>query len=188
MKVAFLGPRGTYSQQAALELFRDRQDVQLEEAQSIQDVFRLVLYGEVDQGVVPYYNSQIGDIEITKRLLEQFKNELVIGGSKVRIAINHCLLSQHKDATEITSVYSHPEAFKQCHRFLASHSEWNVVKCSSTAQAALKASETRNSAAICNKICLDIYPSLQLISEGIQDDGNNRTTFIIISKQIIGST
>ncbi len=176
LSVAFLGPLGTFSEEAANKQFGGLSaPVQ---CSSIDEVFRMVESGKVDYGVVPVENSTEGAIGRTLDLLMQ-TNLKVCG--EVELAIHHCLLSRAETMKGLKRVYSHAQSLGQCHEWLNSNLP-NVERIStgSNSQAAELASNDAESAAIASKRAGEIY-HLQVLEERIEDDPKNTTRFLVIS-------
>jgi chorismate mutase/prephenate dehydratase len=176
LSVAFLGPLGTFSEEAANKQFGGLSaPVQ---CSSIDEVFRMVESGKVDYGVVPVENSTEGAIGRTLDLLMQ-TNLKVCG--EVELAIHHCLLSKAETTKGLKRVYSHAQSLGQCHEWLNSNLP-NVERIStgSNSQAAELASNDAESAAIASKRAGEIY-DLKVLEESIEDDPKNTTRFLVIS-------
>jgi chorismate mutase/prephenate dehydratase len=176
LSVAFLGPLGTFSEEAANKQFGGLSaPVQ---CSSIDEVFRMVESAKADYGVVPVENSTEGAIGRTLDLLMQ--TSLKVCG-EVELAIHHCLLSKVKKANGIKRVYSHAQSLGQCHEWLNSNLP-NVERIStgSNSQAAELASNDNQSAAIASKRAGEIF-GLKVLEENIEDDPKNTTRFLVIS-------
>jgi len=171
-KVAFLGPKGTFSHEAA-SLVSDN----LVSYCSIQSVMHAVESGECIQGIVPIENSIEGPVSLTlDSLIHNFdlkiKNEIVI-------PINHNLLAASDiNVDDVENVYSHSQALGQCQPYLERH---NITPhyTLSTAAAAKKVSETGEGAAIGTLKAAELY-NLKVIDTNIQENFNNQTRFIVL--------
>ena len=176
LSVAFLGPLGTFSEEAANKQFGGLSaPVQ---CSSIDEVFRMVESGKADYGVVPVENSSEGAIGHTLDLLMQ--TSLKVCG-EVELAIHHCLLSKVRKTKNIKRVYSHAQSLGQCHEWLNSNLP-NVerIGTGSNSQAAELTSNDSESAAIASKRAGEIY-NLKVLEERIEDDPKNTTRFLVIS-------
>ncbi|KAI9209257.1 Prephenate dehydratase-domain-containing protein [Polychytrium aggregatum] len=172
--IAFLGPKGTFTHQVAYERFGD--SVGYSEQTTIADVFAAVDSGAATYGVVPFENSTFGSVTQT---LDSF----IINNVQVRaedyLSIHHCLLG-NTPLEHVKRIYSHPEAFGQCQRWLkenAPHAERITV--ASTGLAAEMAAKEKNAAAICSRVCSELY-GVDIIEKNIEDLKNNTTRFFII--------
>ncbi|RKP52083.1 prephenate dehydratase [Trinickia fusca] len=175
VKAAYLGPAGTYSEEAMYEYFGH--SIEGLACQSIDEVFRSVEAGGAEFGVVPVENSSEGAVSRTLDLLLQ--SQLVIGG-ELALPIRHNLLTLSGALTGITRVCAHPQALAQCQRWLMAHLphiERQAV--SSNAEAARLASHDAGVAAIASDRAAAHY-GLQIAYPLIQDDPHNRTRFVMI--------
>jgi chorismate mutase/prephenate dehydratase len=114
LSIAFLGPLGTYSEEAALKQFGLGKTALV--CGSIDEVFRAVEANQVDYGVVPVENSTEGAIGLTLDLL--LSSSLKICG-EITLPIHHCLLSKQTDISQISHVFSHTQSLAQCHEWLS---------------------------------------------------------------------
>ena len=149
MKIAYLGPEGTFTQQAALKHFGHA--VQCKSQASIADVFREVEAGGANFGVVPVENSTEGVINHT---LDSFIDSgLRISGEVVLRIHHHLLVSPANKAQEITRIYSHQQSFAQCRQWLDTH-RYGIerITVSSNAEAARRAAEEPGAAAIAGEL------------------------------------
>lgn len=178
LRIAFLGPEGTFTQSAALKHFGH--SVKTMALDSIPDIFRDVESGACNYGVVPVENSTEGVISHT---LDMFLNsDLKICG-EVTLRIHHHLMSKEKDIADITKVYSHQQSLAQCRLWLDRNMhkvELNPV--GSNAEAARLANNDANSAAIAGEMAAEIY-GLDILAESIEDEPDNTTRFLIIGRQ-----
>ncbi|HLX01442.1 MAG TPA: prephenate dehydratase [Trinickia sp.] len=181
VRAAFLGPIGTYSEQAMYEYFGHA--IEGLACPSIDEVFRSVEAGSAEFGVVPVENSSEGAVSRTLDLLLQ--TQLVIGG-ELALPIHHNLLTQGGGLTGVTRVCAHAQALAQCQRWLstnAPHLERQAV--SSNAEAARLAAADPSVAAIAGDRAAAHY-GLQVAYGLIQDDPHNRTRFVMIGKDPAG--
>ena len=178
VKCVFQGQRGAWSEQATEKLFPDANIVS---AAQFEDVFRMVKDGEADYGVVPIENSKTGAIGETYDLLRTYGCYIV---GRTWIDIKHCLLAKPgAEIKDIREVYSHPEGFRQCLRFLSDKS-WDLIASSNTAVAAGKVgdSEDIRLAAIGSRRAAELN-GLNVLAEDIMDSDKNRTSFVVIAAQ-----
>lgn len=178
LTVAFLGPEGTFTQEAALKHFGHA--VNTKATITISDVFHQVETGNAHYGVVPVENSTEG--VITHTLDTFMKSPLRICG-EVALRIHHHLLSTSSKLEDVTVVYSHQQSLGQCRRWLADNlPSVEVVAVSSNAEAARLAAETSGAAAIAGEMAADIY-QLNKIAVHIEDETHNTTRFLVIGNR-----
>ncbi|AZP13007.1 prephenate dehydratase [Undibacterium parvum] len=175
--VAFLGPVGTFSEQAVYQQFGHA--IQALPCVSIDEVFRATEAGTADFGVVPIENSSEGAINRTLDLLLQ--TSLAISG-ELAIPVQHSLMSKSGNMEGITRICAHSQALAQCQAWLNQHYphvERQAV--ASNAEAARMASGDFSVAAIASEIAGHQY-HLGIVSAHIQDDPHNRTRFAVIGR------
>ncbi|HEX8956159.1 MAG TPA: prephenate dehydratase [Burkholderiaceae bacterium] len=175
--VAYLGPAGTFSEQAVYQQFGHA--VESLPCVSIDEVFRSTEAGTADFGVVPVENSSEGAINRTLDLLLQ--TSLSISG-EVSIAVHHSLMSKSGTMDGVTRICAHSQALAQCQAWLNQHYpnlERQAV--ASNGEAARMASEDPTVAAIAGHIAGQKY-DLQTIAAHIQDDPHNRTRFAVVGR------
>lgn len=175
--VAFLGPVGTFSEQAVYKQFG--RAIEALPCISIDEVFRATEAGTADFGVVPIENSTEGAVNRTLDLLLQ--TSLAISG-ELAIAVQHSLMSKSGTMDGVTRICAHSQALAQCQTWLNQHYP-NVERqaVASNAEAARMASEDVSVAAIASEIAGHQY-NLGIVSVHIQDDPHNRTRFAVIGR------
>lgn len=184
-KIAFLGPKGSYSHSAMRRYAANHFD-QIEESScsSFKDIFEKVEKADVDFGVVPIENSSSGSINEVYDLLQK-TNLHIIG--EISLPIDHCILAnQQATLDKIDTVYSHPQPFQQCTNFLEKYTHWKIIYCDSTSSAmetVAKQNKT-NVAAIGNKDGGELY-GLQVLEHNFANQKENITRFIILARQAI---
>lgn len=179
IRVAYLGPEGTFTQQAALKHF-GRSAICLPMA-SIDDVFREVEAGAVEYGVVPVENSSEGVVNHT--LDTFFESNLKISGEVALRIHHHLLVSDITDTKSISRIYSHSQSLAQCRKWLDSNfPKAERVPVSSNAEAAKRVAGEWNAAAIAGEMAADLY-GLKILTEKIEDNPDNSTRFLIIGTQ-----
>ena len=179
LTIAFLGPEGTFTHEAALKHFG--KSVINAPQPAIDDVFREVAAGECDFGVVPVENSTEGMVSQT---LDNFVDSTLSIVGEVELRIHHYLLiGSNSDAKKITRVYSHAQSLAQCRKWLDSnYPKIEQISVSSNAIAAKLAQGEWNSAAIASLSSCDLYGLKQLESK-IEDQSDNSTRFLIIGRE-----
>ncbi len=181
LRVAFLGPAGTYTEQAMFEYFGH--SIEGVSCPSIDEVFRAVEAGAAAFGVVPVENSAEGVVSRTLDLLLQ--TPLLIGGEIV-LPIHHNLLTQSGTLDGVTRICAHAQALAQCQRWLAVHApHLERQALPSNAEAARVAASDPKIAALASDRAAAHY-QLQIACALIQDDPHNRTRFVIMSKEPAG--
>lgn len=180
LKIAFLGPEGTFTQAAALKHFGH--SVETVSLTAIDEVFHEVESGAANYGVVPVENSTEGVISHT---IDMFMHTSLKICGEVELRIHHHLMSAASDTSAIKKVYSHQQSLGQCRRWLDAnlpHAE--LVAVSSNAEAAKLAATDPASAAIASDTAAEIY-KLNTLSANIEDETDNTTRFLIIGQQLV---
>ncbi len=177
LSVAFLGPLGTFSEEAANKQFGGLSAPM--QCSSIDEVFRQVETGQANYGVVPVENSTEGAVSRTLDLLMQ--TSLKICG-EIELAVHHNLLSKHDSLAGVQKIYSHAQSLAQCHEWLNKNLP-NVERESvvSNAEAAKLASIGRSAAAIASKRAAELF-DLNILAENVEDDPKNTTRFLVLSQ------
>ena len=181
LQVAYLGPEGTFTQQAALKHFGH--SVRTESLSSISDVFQEVESGAADYGVVPVENSTEGVVNHT---LDMFlKSPLQICG-EVSLRIHHNLLGKGLGKGEslesLKVVYSHQQSLAQCRGWLDRHLPFvDRVAVGSNAEAARLAAQSDHAAAIASSAAAELY-GLDTLKANIEDEAGNTTRFLVIGR------
>ena len=181
-KIVFQGVEGAYTQVAMKHFFGENIDSM--HVETWRDAMEAIRTGEADYAVLPMENSSAGIISENYDLLVEYGYSIV--GEQI-IQIDHCLLGiPEAELSDIRQVYSHPQALMQCSSFLEEHRTWENLASKNTAMAAKKIKEDgqKSEAAIANRLTADIY-GLKILQENIQNNPNNSTRFIIVSKEKI---
>jgi len=176
-RIAFLGPVGTYTHQAAESRFGA--NAKYLPVMNIEGVFKAVDSKEAKYGVVPIENNTEGVVGITLDSLKKYNVKIV---AEICMEIHHSFASLSEDISKIKRVYSHPQGYNQCLGFLETYGllDAEFIPTKSTAEAAKIASKDPEGGAICSKIAAKLY-NVPLLFEKIEDNKANRTRFIIIS-------
>ena len=180
LKIGYLGPEGTFSQQAVLKHFgRSAHGLPLA---SIEEVFQEVEAGNADFGVVPVENSGQGTIQVT---LDMFlTSQLKICG-EVELRVHQYLLSRSGRIDDIERIYAHPQAFAQTSGWMrANLPRAEKVPVSSNAEGARRARNADDAAAIAGESAAHVYGLKKVIMSSIQDDKDNTTRFLVVGRQI----
>jgi chorismate mutase/prephenate dehydratase len=176
LKVAYLGPQGTFTQAAGIKHFGHA--AQTVACASIDEVFRQVEGANTDYGVVPVENSTEGAVGRTLDLL--LATPLKICGEVV-LRVHQHLLRKGGGMDGIRRVYTHAQSLAQCHEWLSQNLPGvERIAVSSNAEAAKLAAEDDTSAAIAGETAAEIY-ALVVVARNIEDEPNNTTRFLVIA-------
>ncbi len=179
LNIAYLGPEGTFTQEAALKHFGHA--VSTLDCAGIDEIFHQVEKGNAHYGVVPIENSSNGVIGGTVDML--YSQDLKICG-EVEISIQHQLMSADQ-SVEIKTIYAHQQALDQCQRWLANHYPNAQLKAvASNALAARLVKDEVGAAAIASEAALGLY-DLERVAKNIEDKTGNTTRFLILGKESI---
>jgi chorismate mutase/prephenate dehydratase len=180
LRIAFLGPEGTFTQAAALKHFG--KSIHSIPLRAIDEVFREVEAGSADYGVVPVENSTEGVVNHT---LDMFLQSPLRICGEVQMRINHHLITRAADLQSIHRIYSHRQSLAQCREWLdANLPRVEQIEVSSNGEAALRVRDQADAAAIAGQGAADIY-ELPTLVRNIEDEPNNTTRFLIIGAQPI---
>lgn len=174
LKIAFLGPDGTWTHQAAISKFGN--SVEYLPQSSLADVFDQVERKKAGYGVVPIENSTEGAVNHT---LDLFATSPLQICAQILLPIENHLLSK-VPKEKITKLYSHPQVFGQCRRWLAeSFFNGDTIEVSSTAKAAELAKADPDSGALGGALLAELH-GLEILEQSLQDNANNTTRFLVI--------
>ncbi|MDY0976459.1 prephenate dehydratase [Massilia sp. CFBP9012] len=175
--VAYLGPSGTFSEQAVFQQFGTA--IHTLPCVSIDEVFRATEAGTADFGVVPVENSSEGAINRSLDLL--LATTTIISG-EVSIAVHHSLMTKTGSMDGVKVVCAHSQALAQCQVWLnLHHPDVERRAVASNAEAAVLASQDPTVAAIASEMAGEQY-QLGVVQAHIQDDPHNRTRFVVIGQ------
>jgi len=178
LRVAYLGPEGTFTQAAALKHFGH--SVHSAALPGIADIFREVESGSCDYGVVPVENSTEGVVSHTLDLFMTSPLRIV---GEVSLRIHHHLMSQEPNLEAIRTLYSHQQSLAQCRGWLDRHlPQAEQVAVGSNAEAARLAVRARGTAAVAAIEAAEIY-GLRVLAERIEDEPGNTTRFLVIGSR-----
>jgi len=178
VRVAYLGPPGTFSHLAALQSFGS--SPHWVECSSIANVFLAVERGEAKFGIVPIENSIEGGVTPTHDCL--LRSPLMIC-SEMILVVRLCLMAQHDDMSRIERVYSHPQPLGQSRIWLAAHlPHVEIIPTASTTAAAQHAASDEKAAAVASVLSAELY-SLKVLAEGIEDVPGNATRFVTVGQK-----
>ena len=178
-RVGFFGVSGSFTEEGMNKFFGNVKEPKAYD--EFEDVFMAVKNDEIDYGVVPIENSSTGAIAQVYDLLYKY-NFYIVGEQCVRVEQN---IVGIKGTTldDVQEVYSHPQPFAQSTEFLKCHPEWKLIPFHSTSVSAKLVSDLKEKSkvAIASKRAAEIY-NLDIIQENINNQSQNTTRFIIISK------
>lgn len=174
-RVAYLGPEGTFTHQAALRHFGNSAEITPRD--NIAEVFRVVESGQSEYGVVPVENSTDGVVAHTLDLFVE--SPLKVSG-EVELAVHHHLLARDEDRAALRQVRAHPQALAQCRQWLDRELPGlDCISDASNAAAARYAASHPDTAAIASRAAAEQY-NLNILAQDIEDNPNNRTRFLVI--------
>ncbi|MDG1444998.1 MAG: prephenate dehydratase [Methylophilaceae bacterium] len=188
LSIAFLGPLGTYTEEAALKQFGKGCNAIV--CGSIDEVFRTLEADQADYAVVPVENSTEGAVGLTLDLL--LSSSLIVSG-EVTLPIHHCLLSKQTDISQISHVFSHGQSLSQCHewlnRTLPTVQREAVTSNAYAAQMIhdLVATDGTFAAAIASKRAAELF-ELNILAANIEDDPKNTTRFLVLGKHDVAAS
>ena len=183
IRVSYLGPQGTFSEQAVRRHFGAA--VEAQPAASIDEVFRGAESTATQFAVVPVENSTEGAVGRTLDLL--LLTPLKICG-EIELKVRQNLLSRAKDPKQIKKIYSHAQSLAQCNGWLAQHlPRAERIPVASNAEAAQRAGKEKGAAAIAGEAAAARY-KLGILARDIEDDPSNTTRFLVLGSLEPGPT
>ncbi|MDD1777971.1 MAG: prephenate dehydratase [Candidatus Helarchaeota archaeon] len=179
-RISTLGPAGTFAEQAA-KMFFSEAEAEFYIVDNINTIFRQVVGGEVEYGVVPVENTTHGSVALTLDLL--LETDLTVSG-EIILRVKHNLIALKKiPFSEVKTILSHEQAIGQCRQFIEENlPDAEIVETKSTAQAVELLAEYPNSVAIGTEMAAELY-SRKIIAKDIEDNPNNYTRFFVIGHQ-----
>jgi chorismate mutase/prephenate dehydratase len=178
LSIAYLGPEGTFTHQAALKNFGS--SLRFHVCATIPDVFTAVERGEADHGVVPIENSTEGAVFHSLDMLVETELKVV---AQVFLPIEHCLISK-EPLEKIRVIYSRDQALGQCRDWLRRNLPAAPTEpMDSTSAAVLRARESSGGAAIASRLAADMH-GVPVVVAGIQDKADNVTRFLVLGKTV----
>ena len=176
-KIAYLGPEGSYSHQAAESRFGALSHYL--PLNSIEAVFKVLENKEAKYGVIPIENNTEGAVGTTIDCLNKYNSKIV---AELYMDIHHSFATVVENLKDIKRIYSHPQGYYQCKTFLEEHflNDIEFIPTRSTSAAAKRAKDDAQSAAICSAIAAKLY-KLPIHFQKIEDNLANQTRFLILS-------
>ncbi len=182
-KTAFLGPPGTWAEEALLANTVLDEDAAVSYP-SVTDVVEAVSRGEVDSGIVPIENSLEGSVSLTLDMLA-FEVDNVFIVREIVHPVRHCLIARRRlPLDQVEAVISHPHAHAQCRKFIRAHlSGAELMAANSTAEAVRMVSESKKDwAAIGSPLAAEKY-GCTVLEDEIEDYADNQTRFVVLARE-----
>ncbi len=184
-RVAFLGPKGSYSHLAARQYAARHFDQFIESGcAKFADIFNQVETGQADYAVVPVENTSSGSINDVYDLLQHTSLSIV---GEMTVTIDHCLLvSAATDVSQIKTVYSHPQPFQQCSQFINRYPHWKIEYTESTSAAMEKVAQIGSAdvAALGSEAGGALY-GLQVLERIQANQTQNFTRFVVLARKAV---
>jgi chorismate mutase/prephenate dehydratase len=179
LKVAFLGPEGTFTQSAVLKHFGH--SVRALPLAAIDEVFHEVEAGNADFGVVPIENSTEGTVNHT---LDRFINSPLKICGEIELRIHQFLLGKMSSLASVKRVCTHQQSLAQCRTWLDEHLPYaERVAVASNAEGARRARDEEGTAAIAGETAADVY-GLNVLAPEIEDHPDNTTRFFVLGRKL----
>ncbi len=176
VSVAYLGPRGTFSEEAAVKQFGG--NAELQACASIDAVFRQVEAGQAGYGVVPVENSTEGAVGRTLDLLLTWPLKIC---GEILLPVHQCLMNKTGRKSSIRKIYSHTQSLAQCQLWLNRNlPKARRIEVISNAEAARLASKDARAAAFASRTAAKLY-QLRIVEENVQDEPGNTTRFLVLA-------
>ncbi len=183
LKIAYLGPRATFTHMAGMQQFGLA--AQYVPVESIKDVFSEVERGRADYGIVPVENSTEGVVNYT---LDMFIDSDLKISAEIMLEVSQNLMNRTGRIEDIKKIYTHPQVPGQCRQWLEKNMAGiPVMDAPSTARAAEMAKDDQEAGAIASEMAAVLY-GLQIVAKKIEDNPNNFTRFLVVSKRSPGRT
>ena len=179
LKVAYLGPEGTFTQAAVMAHFGH--SVRGLALPSIDEVFHEVEASNADFGIVPIENSTEGTVNST---LDRFLNSPLKICGEVELRIHHSLMGNLSALDQVKRICSHPQALAQCRGWLDEHlPDVERVPVASNAEGARRARDEKGTAAIAGETAAEVY-KLKILAAEIEDRADNTTRFFVLGRKL----
>lgn len=187
-RIAFLGPKGSYSHLAARQYAARHFEQFIESGcAKFHDIFNQVETGQADYAVVPLENTSSGAINDVYDLLQHTSLSIV---AEMTVPIDHCVLVKGTtDLDTIHTVYSHPQPFQQCSQFINRYPNWKIEYCESTSAAMEKVAQANSPhvAALGSEAGGALY-GLQVLERNLANQKQNITRFIVLARKAVEVT
>ncbi len=180
LKVAYLGPEGTFTQSAVFKHFGHSGHALA--VPTIDEVFQEVESGTADFGVAPIENSSEGTVNI--HTLDMFLSSPLKICGEIELRIHQHLMGRMQDLKGIKRVCSHPQSLAQCRGWLAQHlPDVEKVPVASNAEAARRARDEEGTAALAGEAAAKVY-NLRILFNTVEDRDDNTTRFVVIGRKL----
>jgi chorismate mutase/prephenate dehydratase len=180
LKVAYLGPEGTFTQSAVLKHFGH--SVHALSVPTIDEVFHEVEAGTADFGVAPIENSSEGTVNI--HTLDMFLTSPLKVCGEIELRIHQHLMGRMADIKDIKRVCSHPQSLAQCKAWLAENlPDVEQVPVASNAEAARRARDEEGTAALAGEAAANVY-GLRILFQTVEDRDDNSTRFVVVGRKL----
>jgi chorismate mutase/prephenate dehydratase len=180
LKVAYLGPEGTFTQSAVLKHFGH--SVHALSVPTIDEVFHEVEAGTADFGVAPIENSSEGTVNI--HTLDMFLTSPLKVCGEIELRIHQHLMGTMQDLRETRRVCSHPQSLAQCRVWLAEHlPNVEMIPVASNAEAARRARDEEGTAALAGEAAAEVY-GLKILFRDVEDQTDNTTRFVVVGRRL----
>ncbi|WP_318375198.1 bifunctional chorismate mutase/prephenate dehydratase [Enterobacter sp.] len=184
-RIAFLGPKGSYSHLAARQYAARHFEQFIESGcAKFHDIFNQVETGQADYAVVPIENTSSGAINDVYDLLQHTSLSIV---AEMTVPIDHCVLvSGPSSLDQIQTVYSHPQPFQQCSQFLNRYPHWKIEYCESTSAAMERVAQAQSPhvAALGSEAGGGLY-GLQVLERNLANQTQNITRFVVLARKAV---
>ena len=182
MRLGYLGPQGTFSEEAALSVPGAR-DAELVALRTVRDTVMAVHDGTVDRAIVPIENSLEGPIGVTLDTLAEEHDVTIVG--ELVLAVSPCLIAREPiDLDAIERVVSHPQPLAQCARFLRDNlADAEIASAASTAEAVrIVVADPAPWAALGTRRAAELYGAV-VLADGVEDEPGNATRFVWLARE-----
>jgi chorismate mutase/prephenate dehydratase len=180
LKIAYLGPEGTFTQAAVFKHFGH--SVRALSVATIDEVFHEVEAGLADFGIAPVENSTEGTVNHT---LDMFLTSPLRICGEVELRIHQHLMGRMKEIGQIRRICSHSQSFAQCRSWLAQYlPDAEKIVVSSNAEAARRARDEEGTAALAGDAAAEVY-DLRILFSNVEDEADNTTRFLVIGRKLL---
>lgn len=180
LNIGYLGPSGTFSNEAALKMFNEKSNKLLAQ-KNIYDLFHSLEQGETDLIIAPAENTIEGTIRETLDLLTDYDFKII---GKIDLEVSQCILSKSEDIKSIKKIISHPQALNQSRDFIEQNLPNAILETSDSTLSAVENLKNKGIAIIGSELAAKIY-NLNVLKKNIQNNSNNITRFYVVSKKDI---